>query len=203
MKSVVIALVGEIGAGKETCKDILWDVLHERGFYQSKAVIRFSDILFATLQNWDIVTSRPNLQKLAQVMNKAYGKGTLTRAVLKRIEDDLNEIKVIDGVRWLTDAKMVRSLPRSILVYITADQNTRYERAKTRNAKAGEGQMTLEEFQNLNQAKNEVDIPKIGATADFKIVNNGTLQEYRAQVVTCFENLILPILRGEEQRQLL
>lgn len=203
MKSVVVALVGEIGAGKETCKDILWDLLHERGMNPSKKVLRFSDILFETLSNWSVVTSRPNLQKLSQVMDRAYGKGTLTRAVHRRIEDDQHQFKVVDGVRWLTDAAMVRTLVRSALIYVTADQKIRYERAKARrtNAKAGEADVTWEEFCKLDKAKNERYISQIGAQADYRIINNGNLDEYRTQVRDCFEKIILPLMHPKETEE--
>ena len=174
---IVIGLVGEKGSGKETFGNFLKVLLPRKHIDR----IHFSDILVETLALWDIPKTRSNLQILAQYMEE-FGKGTLSSAIKKRALKSKAEIVIIDGIRWESDLKMLKSFPKNLLVYITADLKIRYQRTKLRKEKAFEEATTFEQFMKEEKAKNEVLIPKIGYGADFKIINNATLEEFRAQV---------------------
>ncbi len=175
---IIIGLVGEKGCGKGTFKDLLVEFVHDKKI----AHVRFSDVLTETLKLWGIPVSRENLQKLSPTMVQAYGEGILTRAVRKRVEDIDADIVILDGVRWLSDAEMLRQLPNNLLVYITADAKTRYERTKGRKEKAGEENATWEKFLLEEQAETEKAIPLIGAFANHMIFNTGPLEELREEV---------------------
>lgn len=177
MNKIVIGLVGEIGGGKETFTKLL-----KEKYKDGVAMVRFSDILGDTLNLWGLERSRENYQKLSVAMRNTFGDGTLTNAVYHRVQNLNSEIVILDGVRWLSDADLVRKFPSNILVYVTADAKIRYQRTKDRKEKAGESQDTWEDFQKKDQAETEKDVPTIGAWADFKIDNNGTLEDYRRQV---------------------
>lgn len=177
----LIGLIGEKGAGKESLGDALMKEYRFCGYTVSRH--HFSDILNETLRNWSIETTRANLQKLAQVMDAGFGEGALTRAIRQRLEKDPADIVIADGMRWKTDEQMIRSFPYYMMIYVTADPKVRFERLKARKEKAGEGIMTYEQFLKEERAPNEIDIPIIGARADFKIENNGTLLELREEKV--------------------
>ncbi len=177
-KKVIIGLVGEKGCGKGTFKDLLAEMVPDKKI----AHVRFSDVLAETLKLWGIPASRESLQKLSPAMVQAYGEGVLTRAVRKRVEDLDADIVILDGVRWLSDEEMLRQLPDNLLVYITADAKTRYERTKSRKEKTGEENTTLEQFMKEEQAETEKSIPLIGARADYKIINSGSLEELRTEI---------------------
>lgn len=175
---IIIGLVGEKGSGKETFVQVLRECLSNVSINH----VRTSDILKETLALWDLPITRRNLQDLAIVMDGGYGLGTLTRAMKARIEKDSSDIVIFDAVRWQSDAEMVRSFPKHFLVYITADIKTRYERTKARKEKQGESSASYEQFVEEEQIATELDIPKIGATAEAKILNNAGLTEYKAEV---------------------
>jgi dephospho-CoA kinase len=183
----LIGVVGENGAGKDTFTTFL--TAAAAPLTVSKH--RFSDVLYETLNSWGIETSRSNLQNLAIIMNKQFGKGSLTRAARTRVGSDEADIVIIEGVRWKSDEPMIRTFVNNLLVYITAEPKIRYGRMKTRGEKVGEKNFSYEQFEKEERAETELEIPKIGAKADFKIENNGSLDEFRHKV----EDLVSALLK--------
>jgi len=178
--TLVIGLVGEKFSGKGTFVALLKKIAPEADIHHE----RFSDILRETLKKWNLPITRENLQKLVLIMNRSFDRNTFTTAVCERIKRLPADIVILDGVRWKTDAQMIRSFTPSCLVYITASLETRYARTSFRQENVGECGITLERFIKEDKAPNEVYIPQIGASADLQIDNNGTLEEFEAQVRT-------------------
>jgi dephospho-CoA kinase len=178
---LVIGLIGAPLAGKETCANVLEKLLIEDGYSVSRHT--FSEILRETLDLWGIPHGRDNEQKMAIIMNAETGfdDGALPRAMKNRITHEDVDVTILDGVRWLGDEKMLRSLNdegiKSILIYIPADAKVRYARLLARN-RAGEGATTWEKFMEQEQMKNEIDIPNIGSRAEIVIENNHDDIEY-------------------------
>lgn len=175
---IVIGLVGQKGSGKGTFSTLLQKLLPDKQI----AKIKSSDILLQTLSLWSLTPTRENFQKLAVAMDQTFGLGTLTQAVEQQINTIQADIIIYDGVRWETDVEMIKKFPQSKLVYVTANPSLRYQRAKARNEKAGENEITFTQFMKEEQAHTEVFIPQIGAQADFTITNEGTLEDFKDQV---------------------
>ncbi len=171
----VIGLVGEMGSGKETFGEALLEYLREK---KKVSRITFSSLLRQTLELWDIPATRENLQKLAQVMDGGYGKGTLAKAMKHSIVTADANIVILDGVRWESDYELIRSFPKNALVYITADPKTRFDRLRARREKTGESEMTWETFEKVSAAPNEIGIASIGSRANMRVENTGTLEEF-------------------------
>jgi dephospho-CoA kinase len=173
-----IGVVGEKGSGKETFVSILSEIVAPA----SVAHIRSSEILGETLDIWDIPRTRRNLQDLAIIMDKGFGKGMLTHAMEMRMRRSDADIVVYDGIRWDTDATMLRTFPSSILVYVTAPVRMRFERTKQRKEKAGEETTSFEKFLEEEKVATELDIVRIGNNADYIIENDGTLEKFKEKV---------------------
>ncbi len=182
---IVIGLVGEKGSGKETFSKFLKDLCPA----DQIAHIRFSDILKDTLEDWDLPTSRENMQHLAVIMNQGFGEGTLTHAVYQRISKLKKKIIILDGVRWKSDVELLERFPKHFLIYITADLEARFKRLKKRAEKNGEDKATMDQFLREEKAPNELLIPEIGAQADVKIENNKTLNELKLEVEQFYQTL--------------
>ncbi|MBI4991794.1 MAG: AAA family ATPase [Candidatus Harrisonbacteria bacterium] len=175
----IIGLTGEKGGGKGTFAEIL------KEFLPGLEHIRFSDVLLGIAAELGIPkgeVSREQLQKLAPALEEIFGKGCITRGVKSRIQKSGDNTIVLDGIRWHSDLEMLRSLPNSTLVYITANPKVRFKRTKKRKEKSGEDKATLEKFLKEEQAETEKYIPEIGAQANYKIENNGSLEKFRRKV---------------------
>ncbi|OGE17693.1 hypothetical protein A2769_01435 [Candidatus Daviesbacteria bacterium RIFCSPHIGHO2_01_FULL_37_27] len=177
---LVIGLTGENGAGKETFTRLLTEFAEEK--QKTIGIETFSSILFETLESWHISTTRGNLQELPRIMIQAYGDNVLADAVYQRILERDENIIILDGARRESDLAMIKKFPNNIFIYITAEPEIRWKRLLLRGQKTGEKEKTWEQFLEEEKAESELEISKIGASADFKIVNNGTMEEYRKQV---------------------
>ena len=175
---LIIGLVGEKGSGKETFAKIFQSLMPDKKI----AHIRFSDHLKDTLTLWDIPITRANLQKIAIVMKDNFSPDAVSHAVYQRINAQDADYILLDGVRWESDVELTQEFKNNLLVYITADLKVRFERLKTRNEKVGEETTPYEQFTKEEQAENELLIPEIGASSDYKIENDGSLEEYKQKV---------------------
>lgn len=180
----VIGLVGEKGSGKQTFVNFLKKMASNLNIRQ----IRFSDILAQTLLIWDIPITRSNLQKLAIVMNDAFGTKALTNAAKFSFEGDLADVVILDGIRRQSEFNLVK-LMNGTVIYITADQDLRYKRLKLRSEKVGEVGLTFAQFLKEEKSKAESEIPKISKKADIKLENNGTLDEFKSSILRLWPTL--------------
>lgn len=183
----VIGLVGEKGSGKETFCVFLEEIAKNQKIFH----IRFSDILKQTLMLWDLPITRHNLQLLAQVMDQGFGQGTLTHAISEQIKGSEADIIILDGIRWQTDLDLLNSFSNPLLIYISADLQKRYNRLLLRGEKSEEQISTIAQFKKEETAKNELLISKFGKKADVKIINNGTLEDFKAEVEKFYSNKFL------------
>ena len=179
----IIGLVGEKGSGKDTFSRYLTEISDKKINH-----IRFSDLLKQTLKLWDIEPSRAHLQKLAQLLED-FGSGTVAHGLEKQIEETEADIIILDGIRWKPDVELLRKFPDHKLVYITANPKLRFERLKNRGEKTGESEMTYDQFQEEENAENELLIPEIGSEADARIENNGTIEEFDTKIKEFCKNL--------------
>ncbi len=175
---LIIGLVGEKGGGKGTFTKVLREVAQGREITH----IVFRDVIQETLELWGIPATRQNLTKLAVSMTSTFGDSAVAHATLRKAENVESDIVIFDGIRWKGDVEGLRQLPNNILVYVTADPEIRYQRAKARKEKVGEESLAFEEFMKEEHLKTELLIPQIGKTADFTITNNGTFEEFKNQV---------------------
>ncbi len=182
---IVIGVTGEIASGKDTfTTNFIANAIGKR-----IKRVRFSDILHDTLEMWDIPATRTHLQNLAIVMDQGFGKGTLTHAMYHRITYDDSDIVIVEGVRWMSDVEMIKKFEDNYLVYITAEQNTRFERVKKRHQKIGEENTTFDQFVQEDSAPTETDIKRIGAIADFTLDNNGELLDFQTKIKELYDKI--------------
>ncbi len=175
---IVIGLLGEKRSGKGKFIELLRNIVKPITVSQ----IGSAAVLSETLKIWEIEPSRSNLQKLAILMDREFGKGTVTNAVFQRILSDPSDIVIFDGVRWPSDIKKIKTFEKNYVVYVTANPDMRWRRSRLMNEKVGENTASYEQFIDEEKAYTEQFISEIGANADFKIVNEGTLEDFKNEV---------------------
>ncbi len=181
--ATIIALTGERLGGKDTVANYL---VERRGAFHA----RHSHILDDILGILDLPISRRNEIDLGMGLRKVFGEGVLGRALRKRVLDAApsHDLVVINGVRFQDEVENVRGLGAR-LVYVTAPEDLRFQRTLARREKAEDQRLTLEEFRAQEHEPTEVSIPSIGAQAEFRIDNVGSLEELCRSVDQLLEKI--------------
>ncbi len=180
---MILALTGEKLAGKDTAAEYL---VKKHG----AAHIRHSHILDEILQLLAVPVSRRNEIDLGMSLRKLFGDGILGKALAKRVQSAKSDLIVINGVRFADELNNAKALGAKI-IYITAPEDIRYQRFLKRQEKTDDANMSLEQFRIQEQEPTEINIPALGARADVRIDNTGSLEELSEKV----ENLIKESLR--------
>lgn len=172
---IILGLTGEIASGKGTVSKYL------EGKYQATSH-RFSAPLRDVLKRLYMEINRANMQDVSRILREQFGQTLLAKVISEDVKNDPNKVIVIDGIRRFADIKYLKQLPEFKLIYITADIKTRHERLIKRGENADDLNKTFEQFIKDNQAEAELEIPEIGATADIKVDDNGTLESLYEQI---------------------
>ncbi len=196
MSKIIIGLVGETGSGKDT-------VAHYLKRRYDVQLLRFSLPLKKTLDLFFNKSSKEDQSWLYSVFKERFGEDVLHQGV-KRYVEQHDGIMCVNGMRMMKDLDFIRSFKNNYIMYVTADQKTRWERVVGRGEKSDDNQ-TFEEFQKFEAtAETEKDIPVIGSKADFKITNDGSMDELLWQVDDAMKEILkkkkeLDVMEGGEQ----
>ncbi|MCK4635937.1 MAG: hypothetical protein KAT32_03660 [Candidatus Moranbacteria bacterium] len=181
-KKIVIGLVGETGSGKDTVADYLkrkYDV----------HLLRFSLPLKKALKFFFESPKKSDQSWLYQVFKERFGEEILHLGI-KRFIEQHNGIMCINGLRMPKDFEFVKSLENSYVIYITADQKLRWQRAYCRGEKADDKQC-FGDFQEFEaNAETEKAVPEIGSQADFMIKNESTMDYLLTEVDKAMEEIL-------------
>jgi dephospho-CoA kinase len=175
MPRLILGLVGRRGAGKGSVARLLDERYGAR-------VVRFSAILEDILTRLSIEKTRAHFVTLSETLRHAFGEDILQRALLHEISEDTHNIIVLDGVRRIDDLSSLQTQKNFHLLSIESSLELRYARMKQRSEKVGEAQMSLEEFETLEQAPTERTIAEVEQLAWRRIQNNGTLEQLTEQL---------------------
>ena len=180
LDKTVIGLLGKPASGKGTIAQILQEELG------AGRVTRCSSgqLLSEMADLLDLPKTRDNLQRLPVIIDQEFGRGTISRAMGKRLGAQETEVVIWDGVRWPTDQELIRTASKHLIIYVFAPQVVRYGRARARGEKPGETEMTLGRFLQEDSAPTEAQVENIGTYADLIIQNdeNCTLEDLRTIV---------------------
>lgn len=172
--------MGEKLAGKDTVANFL---VEKYGAYH----IRFTHILDDILKLLNLPISRRNEIDLGLGLRKIFNNRVLGNAVISRAQSSAASVVVINGIRMdeMEDIKRIGAH----IVYVTAGPELRFKRYQLRKEKADDGIMDYSQFLEQEKELTEIGIPELGAKADFKIVNEGSLQQLHNEVDKIIEKL--------------
>ena len=177
----VIAIVGMCGSGKS----IASDMLVEKGYEK----VYFGGVTMEKLQENNLEVTPENEKMMREKLRAELGMGAFAKILLPRIKEYAKSKNVVlDGLySWdeyeIIDADLGDALK---VIAIVADKELRYSRLKDREIRP----LTKEEAKarDLAEIENIRKAPPI-AYADYYVLNNGTLEEYRDRLEEIIKEL--------------
>ncbi len=182
---MLIGITGTDGSGKGTVVDYL---ISEKGFahYSARA------IYLEEIDRRGIEQSRANMRLIANEMREKHGDDFLITYYLKKIKEEGTENAIIESIRAFSEAVTLKS-NGGILIAVDADQKLRYERVQERRSESD--RVSFEEF--VAHEAVELNDPdphgmqkqKVIDMADYTILNNGTFEEFHAQIEAVYQKI--------------
>ena len=179
-EKIIIGLVGEAAAGKGTVAAFLTEKYGASSHTFSKAMKECVARLYLPL-------SREVIAKFSTLTREAYGQDLYARVVAKDCEADTHEMIVVDGIRLEADMVALKGFSGFHLIYVTAPVEIRWQRARNRGEKAGESEMSLEDFKKEELLPTELAIKGIGQSAEFTVENAGDFAELYSSMTSIIE----------------
>ncbi len=167
----ILVTTGMPGAGKE---EFLL-VCQSRG----AKVVRMGDIVRAKVKELGLDPSDNSVGTLANDERKRYGMDIWAKRTIQFVGGDL---VVIDGTRGPDEIRAFKHAfgDALLVVAIHSSPKTRYERMRARSR--GDSPTTWAEFEQREKRELAWGLGEVIATADYMIVNEGTLDELKADV---------------------
>ncbi len=175
---MILGIAGTIGAGKGTVVEYL---VEKKGFAHYSS----SGLLKEMLLEKGEVVDRDSMAKLAREI-RAKDPNGMPRLTYERLTKDNHQDAILEALHTVGEAEFVRSIG-GIILGVDADINIRYERISKRGSE--KDNVSYEKFQE--QARREDDgasdasghnIRGVVNTADYTILNNGSLEELHSQI---------------------
>lgn len=175
---MIIGITGTDGSGKGAAVQYLVD---KKGFvhYSSRSLI------VAEIESRGLPVSREQMRLVANDMRKTGGLDVIVATALAVMKKDGVQNAVIESIRAIKEVETLHAAG-GILLAVDADQQLRYERISGRQSASDK--VTLAEF--IAHEELEMNDPDpsgmqkaaVIKSADYTIMNNGTLAELRDNV---------------------
>lgn len=174
-KKIILGLVGEIAAGKDTVAAYL------KKKYSSQT-ISFSQPLRDILDRLNLKQTRENMAWLGHDLRKKFGQNLLAKALDQQIKNSKNKIICLPNIRLPQDIKYLKKMPGFVLINIKAQPKIRYERLTKRSQNADDQNKTWTQFLKDAKLPTEINIRKLAKKARYQIDNNGNFKQLYRQV---------------------
>lgn len=183
---MIIGISGPISAGT----DSLAKFLIEKGFVW----YAYSDVLREEMTQQGVPLERMNIIAFADAWRKKEGTGVLSKRILSKTK--AGENYVVGNIRNPGEVEELRKATKDfVLIHVDAPLRMRFERAKQRNRERDP--QTFEEFKKLD----EIDLgigqhshgqqhAAVFTMADYRIVNDGTLDELKSKAEALLKKII-------------
>jgi len=173
---MIIGLTGTNGSGKGTIAKYLM----AKGFTYHSC----SDVIREEADKRGLEKNRDELQKLANSLRKEHGENILAKRLLAKIKENKEEKTIVDSIRNPAEIKELKK-EKFILIAVDAPIELRYERITKRQRP--EDKVSFEKFKTQEEremkgGKTEQQIINCMEIADYKIINDSTIQKLQLKI---------------------
>jgi len=178
---MIIGVAGRNGAGKGE----LVRFLEARSF----SALSLSDVIRQELRARGVPETRERMIDVGQELRRRSGPGALAQQLVRQLQPDRNY--AIDSIRHPVEVEILRQHGQASgqafhLVWVDAKLETRFERMRERG-RSGDPQSiadleTLEGRERGSADPNAQQLDAVEAVADFRIVNDASLEAFQAQI---------------------
>ncbi len=177
---IILGFVSQLCAGKDTALAYLQE---KHGFYSSS----LSDRIREEIVRQGKEITRDSLQKVAGEMREKFGPMVLAERTWQNVLDKHPGKATVGSLRGTEEVEFFRKhIPNFRLIFIDTDEKIRFarmvERAKTTGRKDPVIWKEFKEMMGREQYGDGRNIPATIEMADFKIENNGTLEEFEKKL---------------------
>jgi dephospho-CoA kinase len=175
---IIIGITGTLGAGKGTVVEYL---VKNKGFKHFSA----RALIVEEIEKRGLENNRDNMVVVANDLREKYSSGYVAEELFKRAIE-LGENAIIESLRAVGEIEILRKKGKFILLAIDADSKIRYERISQRGTTTDsisfEKFIADEEKEMESDDPNKQNLKKCIEMADFKIENNGTIEELNSKI---------------------
>ena len=172
------AIVGMCGSGKS----IASDYLVSKGFNK----VYFGGVTMDKLKEANLEVNPENEKMMREKLRSELGMGAFAIVLLPKIKECFNNGNtVLDGVYSYDEVKILKeNFPELKIIAIVCDKDIRYDRLSIREVRP----LTNEEAsaRDVAEVENIAKAPPI-AMADYYILNNGNIEEYKTRLEEILE----------------
>lgn len=172
------AIVGMCGSGKS----IASDYLVSKGFNK----VYFGGVTMDKLKETNLEVNPENEKMMREKLRSELGMGAFAIVLLPKIKECFNNGNtVLDGVYSYDEVKILKeNFPELKIIAIVCDKDIRYDRLSIREVRP----LTNEEAsaRDIAEVENIAKAPPI-AMADYYILNNGSVEEYKTRLEEILE----------------
>lgn len=171
----IIGLVGPKRSGKDTVAEYIQEK------YAAK-IHAHSEIYIRILRLLKISNTRMNIIKLVGLRD-IFGINVLINALNKKISEDDAPLEVITGIRFQNEFDNIKAYPESLMIYVDAPIEQRYQRQLSDHQYQGDTSMSFEEFKEIEAKQpTEIHIAELGKKCEYILLNDKGKEELFKQV---------------------
>lgn len=181
----IIGITGTLGAGKGTVVEYLKT---KYGFEHFSA----RTLITKEISNRGLEVNRDNMTEIANELRATHHPAYIIEELFEKAKS-ANQNSVLESVRTVGEIDLLRKKGEFYLFAIDANQRARYERIIAR--KSSTDNITLDKFvadeerEMDSEDPNKQNLRACIELADFKIINDGSLEDLHSQIDKVMESL--------------